>query len=159
MRLLLVLVVVIAICVLLWGSWQWGRRPFYLTVSAVIIGLLILLAGIYHNSAGDQTRMPPDDIRVVITDIRNAESGVRLSGTVANDGELDVAELTLQAQALSCEGGTDTCEVIHQENINLAMFVPAGRSYPFAVASRYPDEDTPVDRWQLRPVDKLVYPE
>jgi hypothetical protein len=39
------------------------------------------------------------------------------------------------------------------------MYLPAGQDYPFAVVSRHPKEDTPVDRWELEAIDKLAYPQ
>ena len=51
MRLLLILTVVIAVSALLWGSWQWGRRPFLLTVSLVFslmcpLGAILFAIGV-----------------------------------------------------------------------------------------------------------------
>ena len=157
MRLLLILTVVIAVSALLWGSWQWGRRPFLLTVSLVLAGLITLGVGVWQDSMHDQVRMAPEGIALALTEIRNSESGVRLSGTVRNDGAQDVAALTLQAQALHCSTQS-SCAVIYQQPITLQMYLPKGSEYQFAVVSRHPKENTPVDRWQLRVVDKLAYP-
>ena len=49
MRLLLVLTVVIAVSALLWGSWQWGRRPFLLIASLVLAGLIVLAVGVWQG--------------------------------------------------------------------------------------------------------------
>ena len=37
MRFLLVLTVTVAVVVLLWGSWQAGRKPFYLVLAGVAL--------------------------------------------------------------------------------------------------------------------------
>jgi hypothetical protein len=71
---------------------------------------------------------------------------------------MNVAAVTLLARALSCPETGSECTVIYQQPIDLQMYVPAGKDYPFAVVSRHPDEDTPVDRWELEAIDKLAYP-
>ena len=91
MRLLLLFAVVIAVIVLLWGSWQWGRRAFLITVVAVVVGLSGLLYGMFRESANDQVLLAPEGLEVAVSDIRQSESGVRLSGTLTNAGELDLA--------------------------------------------------------------------
>ena len=158
MRLLLVLTVIIAVPVLLWGSWQWGRRPFYLVLSLVLAGLLVLGIGVWHGGRDDQVRLPPDGIVVTLKGSLASESGVRLTGNLANRSEMNVAAVTLLARALSCPETGSNCTVIYQQPIDLQMYVPAGKDYPFAVVSRHPDEDTPVDRWELEAIDKLAYP-
>lgn len=158
MRLLLVLTVIIAVTVLLWGSWQWGRRPFYLVLSLVLTGLIVLGVGVWHGGQDDQVRLPPDGIVVTLKESLASESGVRLTGNLANHSEMNVAAVTLQARALSCPETENECTVIYQQPIDLQMYVPAGQDYPFAVVSRHPPEDTPVDRWELDVIDKLAYP-
>ena len=69
-----------------------------------------------------------------------------------------MAALSLQAQALHCPSANE-CQVIYQQPITLQMYLPSGSEYQFAVISRHPEEKTPVDRWQLRVVEKLAYPE
>ena len=158
MRLLLVLTVIIAVAVLLWGSWQWGRRPFYLVLCLVLAGITVLGIGVWHGGRNDQGRLPPDGIQVTLHESLASESGVRLTGNLANHSELNVAAVTLQARALSCPKAETECTVIYQQPIDLQMYVPAGQDYPFAVVSRHPQEDTPVDRWELDVIDKLAYP-
>jgi|19_taG_2_1085344.scaffolds.fasta_scaffold00002_137 hypothetical protein len=158
MRLLLVLTVVIAVSALLWGSWQWGRRPFLLIASLVLAGLIVLAVGVWQGGKDDQVYLPPKGVELALSEIRDSESGVRLSGTVRNEGTQDVAALSLQAQALHCQSAED-CQVIYQQPITLQMYLPRGSEYQFAVVSRHPEEKTRVDRWQLRVVEKLAYPE
>jgi hypothetical protein len=129
-----------------------------LVASLVLAGLVVLTVGVWQGGKNDQVHMAPQGITLALTEIRNSESGVRLSGTVLNEGKQDVAALTLQAQALHCSGPAD-CAVIYQQPITLQMYLPSGNEYQFAVVSRHPEENTPVDRWQLRVVDKLAYPE
>ncbi|MGJ3256801.1 MAG: hypothetical protein ACFE0K_10810 [Alcanivorax sp.] len=159
MRLLLVLTVIIAVTVLLWGSWQWGRRPFYLVLSLVLAGLMVLGIGVWQGGRDDQVRLPPDGIQVTLKESLASESGVRLTGNLANRSEMNVAAVTLQARALSCPQTENGCTVIYQQTIDVQMYLPAGQDYPFAVVSRHPKEDTPVDRWELEAIDKLVYPQ
>ncbi len=157
MRLLLVLTVIIAVAVLLWGSWQWGRRPFYLVLCLVLAGITVLGIGVWQGGRDDQVRLPPDGISVTLDATRTSESGVRLTGNLANNSDYNVAAVTLQARALTCD--TDSqCTVIYQQPIDVQMYVPAGQDYPFAVVSRPPEEKTPVDRWELIVIDKLAYP-
>lgn len=157
MRLLLLFAVVIAVIVLLWGSWQWGRRAFLITVLAVVTGLSALLYGMFQESANDQVLLAPEGLELAVSDIRESESGVRLSGSLTNAGELDLAAVDVQIQALACPTAGE-CRVVYQEQQRLQMYVPAGRQYPFAVVSRHPPDQETVDRWQLRPVARLVYP-
>ena len=159
MRLLLVLTVIIAVTVLLWGSWQWGRRPFYLVLSLVLAGLMVLGIGVWQGGRDDQVRLPPDGIEVTLKEFLASESGVRLTGNLANRSEMNVAAVTLQARALSCPKAKNDCTVIYQQTIDVQMYLPAGQDYPFAVVSRHPKEDTPVDRWELEAIDKLAYPQ
>ena len=77
----------------------------------------------------------------------------------ANRSEMNVAAVTLQARALSCPKAENDCTVIYQQTIDVQMYLPAGQDYPFAVVSRHPKEDTPVDRWELEAIDKLAYPQ
>ncbi len=157
MRLLLVLTVIIAVAVLLWGSWQGGRRPFYLVLCLVLAGITVLGIGVWQGGRDDQVRLPPDGISVTLDATRTSESGVRLTGNLANNSDYNVAAVTLQARALTCD--TDSqCTVIYQQPIDVQMYVPAGQDYPFAVVSRHPEEKTPVDRWELIVIDKLAYP-
>lgn len=158
MRLLLVLTVLIAVTMLLWGSWQWGRRPFYLAVAAVLAGAIALGFGIWYDEQHDQLRLPGDDIALTLTSTHESESGVRLVGTLFNNGPQDVAALTLEAQALDCPELAQ-CQVFYRERLTLQLYLPSGQQYPFAVVSRHPNDSRAVDRWQLQVIDKLAYPE
>ena len=114
MRLLLLFAVVIAVIVLLWGSWQWGRRAFLITVVAVVTGLSALLYGMFQESANDQVLLAPEGLELAVSDIRESESGVRLSGSLTNAGELDLAAVDVQIQALACPTAGE-CRVVYQE--------------------------------------------
>lgn len=157
MRFLLVLTVIVATSVLLWGSWQWGKKPFYLILSLVLAAMIVLSIGLWRSEAEDQVRLPPEGIDVNLADIARSESGVRLSGTISNQGELDVAAVKLQTQALACPAESE-CQVIYQEDHTVHLYLPVGSQYQFAVVSRHPEAPEKVDRWQFRLLSKLAYP-
>ncbi|MDX1804643.1 MAG: hypothetical protein R3292_11220 [Alcanivorax sp.] len=157
MRLLLVLTVIIAVSVLLWGSWQMSRKLFAGVLTAVLIITLLLAAGMWENQRYAQVEMPAEGIALSLTDVGHTESSVTLSGQVANHGKLAVAALNLQAQALRCPV-QQPCEVIYKESIPLQLYLPPGSHYPFTVVSRPPDPSLKADRWQLKVLNMVAYP-
>ena len=74
MRFLLVLTVTVAVVVLLWGSWQAGRKPFYLVLAGVALAGSIFLGAMLLT---DQERRVPTDPETVET---RREVGETLDG-------------------------------------------------------------------------------
>ena len=159
MRLLLVLTVVIAVIALLLASWQWGKRVFAITATVTAVSVVILIYGVLEQGEKDQVTLPPDGVRVEVAETLSSESGVRFTGTIYNDGELDLAGATLRATALKCAQGETDCKPVHQHEELLLIFIPAGRHYAFAMVSRHPDGDVTPDKWKVEPVSRLAYPQ
>ncbi|ARB45861.1 hypothetical protein [Alloalcanivorax xenomutans] len=158
MRYLLVLAVVTAVVVLLWGSWQAGRRPFYLVLAGVGVASAVMLMSFLFT---DQERLVPGDpasVTVTVTGVSQMETGVRVSGEISNRGEHAIAHVLLDTVALSCPPAK-ACETLHEERIPVSIHVPAGGRYPVAVvADRDRGMRTP-DRWELRVREVQVYGE
>ncbi|EKF74043.1 hypothetical protein A11A3_10306 [Alcanivorax hongdengensis A-11-3] len=158
MRLLLVLTVVIAVAVLLWGSWQWGRKVFFAVLAAVVAGAIAIGLGAWYAERTSQVSMPAEDIVITLDDHHRTESGVILSGSVRNDGKLAVASLTLEAAALRC-AQADQCTTVFQQRIPLEVYLPVGSEYPFEVVSRPTAAAKEANKWQVRAVTKMAYPQ
>ncbi len=159
MRLLLVLTVVIAVVALLVASWQRGKRVFLITASVTTVAAIFLIYGIVKPGKHDQITLPPEQIRLEITDIADSESGVRFSGRLFNDSELDLAGVTLRTEALSCEQSLQNCKPIETQEQQLLIFIPTGRDYRFSLVARHPDSETPPDKWDVDVVSRLAYPD
>lgn len=156
MRIVLILVVIAAVATLLWGTWQMGRKVFLPTLVAVLIGLMLLiLAGVFSD---DHQRRPasPDSVTVTVDAVNGTETGYRLSGRIRNRGSRAVAEVWLDAEALSCSG-PPPCKVIYQQRKPVPMHVPAGGAYPLAVFIDKPAAPIHPDRWRLRVTRVEVY--
>ena len=158
MRLLLILTVVIAVIVLLLASWQRGKRVFAITATVTAITVGILTYGVLKPGKHDQVTLPPDGIRVEVEDTATSESGIRFTGTIYNDGDLDLAGVTLEATALECRDETPDCRVIDQQTQLLQLYIPAGRHYAFALVTRYPAGGQTADQWEISAVSRLAYP-
>lgn len=153
MRILLILVVIAAVATLLWGTWQMGRKVFLPTLAAVLLGaVLLIVAGVFSD---DHQRQPasPDSVTVTVDAVHGTETGYRLSGQIRNHGDLAVAEVWLDAQALDCSGQAG-CTVIYRQRKPVSMHVPAGGAYPLAVFIDKPATPIHPDRWRLR-VDRV----
>ncbi len=158
MRLLLILTVVIAVIALLLASWQRGKRVFAITATVTAIAVAILTFGVLKPGKHDQVTLPPDGVRVVVEETVQSESGIRFTGTIHNDGELDLAGVTLQATALECDDEGSDCRIIDQQQEKLLLFIPAGRHYAFAMVARYPAGGQPADKWEIAPLSRIAYP-
>lgn len=156
MRIVLILVVIAAVATLLWGTWQMGRKVFLPTLAAVLVGVVLLvLAGVFSD---DHQRLPasPDSVTVSVSAVHATETGYRLNGQIRNRGPRAVAEVWLDAEALSCSGPS-SCSVIYQQRKPVSMHVPAGGAYPLAVFIDKPTAPIHPDRWRLRVVRVVVY--
>ncbi|MZR61765.1 hypothetical protein [Alcanivorax sp. DP30] len=158
MRLLLILTVIIAVIVLLLASWQRGKRVFAITAVLTAMVLAVLAYGVLKPGKHDQLTLPPDNIRVQVSDTIQSESGIRFSGTVFNGGELDLAGVTLRATAFACTDQGQDCRAIDQQEQLLQLYIPAGRHYAFAMVARHPEGAETVDKWEVTPVSRLAYP-
>ena len=158
MRLLLILTVVIAVIALLVASWQRGRKVFAATAVVTAIAVAILAYGVIKPGKHDQITLPPDGVRVEVEDTVQSESGIRFTGTIYNDGELDLAGVTLRATGYGCDENGLQCAVVDAQEEKLLLFIPAGRHYAFAMVARYPDDNKNADKWEITPVSRLAYP-
>lgn len=158
MRLLLLLTVLIAVITLLLLSWQRSKRVFAVAAASTMAVIAVLAYGVLNPGRHDQVTLSPDDIRIEVTDRVSSESGVRFTGVIFNDSELDLAGVTLQAKALVCpEDGRD-CEVIDQQKQLLQLYIPAGRHYAFALVARHPAGAIRPTRWEVNVLSRLAYP-
>ncbi len=158
MRLLLILTVVIAVIALLMASWQRGKRVFAVTATVTAVAVAILAYGVIKQGKNDQVTLPPEQLRIQVDEPVRSESGVRFTGTLFNDSELDLAGVTLRATALSCPDSQADCVILDQQEDTLLLFIPAGRHYPFAMVTRHPPGNTQADKWEVSPVSRLAYP-
>ncbi|MQX53970.1 hypothetical protein [Alcanivorax sediminis] len=161
MRLLLLLTMLIAVVTLLLASWQRGKRVFAVTATIVAIVSSVVIYGVVNPGKRDQVTLPPEGIRVEVADMVSSESGVRFTGTIFNDSDLDLAGITLQASAFACSNGASgasDCDVIDQQQQLLQLFIPAGRHYSFALVARHPEAGKKPDKWDITPLSKLAYP-
>lgn len=158
MRLLLILTVVIAVIALLLASWQRGRRIFAITATVTAISVAILVYGVLKPGKHDQRTLPPEGVRVQVEETVRSESGIRFTGNIYNDGELNLAGVTLLATAYDCDNDGSNCRVIDKQQEQLLLFIPAGRHYAFAMVTRYPESGETADKWEITPVSRLAYP-
>ena len=156
MRFLLILTVTVAVVVLLWGSWQAGRRPFYLALAGVLVAGTMFGAATLFT---DQERRAPADPETVIAEVsqvHRTETTYRLSGDIANRGEHAVARVQLAVEALRCPPAT-ACEVIHESRETVSMHIPPNGRYPLNLSVARPEPDIQADRWRLRVLRVEVY--
>ncbi|MCU5787214.1 hypothetical protein [Alloalcanivorax marinus] len=156
MRFLLILTVSVAVVVLLWGSWQAGRRPFYLALAGVVVaGTLFALATLFTEQ---ERRVPaaPESVTVNVQSVHGTETTYRLTGDIANRGEYPVARVQLAAEALKCPPAR-ACEVLHEARETVSMHIPPGGRYPLNLSIPRPTPDVQADRWRLRVLRVEVY--
>lgn len=156
MRFLLILTIAVAVVVLLWGSWQAGRRPFYLAVVGVLVaGGLFGVATLFTEQ---ERRAPADPATVIaeVSQVHRTETSYRLTGDIANRGEFAVARVELAVEALRCPPAT-ACEVLYESQQTVSMHIPANGRYPLNLSVARPDPDIQADRWRLRVLGVEVY--
>ena len=124
MRFLLVLTVTVAVVVLLWGSWQAGRKPFYLVLAGVALAGSIFLGAMLLTDQERRVPTDPETVETSISSVHETETTYRLRGEIINRGENAVARTV--AEALSWP----PCEVLYGERMTLSMHIPAGGRYP-----------------------------
>lgn len=156
MRFLLIAVVILAVAVLLRGSWQAGRRPFYLTLSAVTVAALLFIAAWLFTERERQVAVDPSTVQVSIEQVRVTETGFRLVGDVANLGEQAVSGLRVRAQALHCPPAS-ACKVVHQQEVSVLMHIPAGGRYPLSLLVDRPTQPITPDRWRVSVLSVEAY--
>ncbi|HEX5678211.1 MAG TPA: hypothetical protein VFX91_09585 [Alcanivorax sp.] len=149
MRFLLILTVTVAVVVLLWGSWQAGRKPFYLVLSGIAVaGALFLGAMLFTDQ---QRRVPtdPETVETRIDSVHETETTYRLRGEIINNGEHAVARTEVMAEALNCPPAK-ACDVLYGERLTLPMHIPAGGRYPLNLSVPRPPRQIQADRWRAR---------
>jgi hypothetical protein len=156
MRFLLILTVIVAVAVLLRGSWQAGRKPFYLTLAALTVAALIFIGAWLFTEQERRVPADPATVRVSVTRVSATETGFRLTGDIANQGEQAVAKVRLRADALRCQPVT-ACEVVYSQEVPVPMHIPAGGRYPLTVFVDRPDTPIETDRWRLTVLSVAAY--
>ena len=156
MRFLLILTVSVAVVVLLWGSWQAGRRPFYLALAGVMVtGTLFALATLFTEQ---ERRVPaaPETVLASVETVYGTETTYRLVGDITNQGEQPVASVVLSVEALDCPPAK-ACTVLHEARQTVSMHIPAHGRYPLNLSVPRPTPDIQADRWRLRVLRVEVY--
>lgn len=156
MRFLLIVTVSVAVVILLWGSWQAGRRPFYLALAGVVVsGTLFAFATLFTEQ---ERRVPaaPESVIANVQSVHGTETTYRLTGDMANQGEFPVARVQLVAEALHCPPAK-TCEVLYQAPQTVSMHIPPGGRYPLNLSVPRPAPDIQAQRWRLRVLSVEVY--
>tara|TARA_R110001606_G_scaffold347564_1_gene496858 strand:+ start:22400 stop:22990 length:591 start_codon:yes stop_codon:yes gene_type:complete len=156
MRFLLIAIVILAVAVLLRGSWQAGRRPFYLTLGAVVVAALVFIAAWLFTERERQVAADPSTVQVSIEQVRTTETGFRLVGDVANLGEHAVSGLRVRAQALRCPPAS-ACEVLYQQEVPVLMHIPPGGRYPLSLLVDRPAQPISPDRWRVSVLSVNAY--
>lgn len=149
MRFLLILTVIIAVAVLLRGSWQAGRRPFYFTLAAVVVVALLFIGAWLLTDQERHIAADPTTVQVSVKRVRLTETGVRISGDITNQGDNAVANARLRAEALHCPPAT-ACQVIYSRELPLSMHIPPSGRYPLAITVDRPSTPIDADRWRVQ---------
>lgn len=156
MRFLLIVTVSVAVVVLLWGSWQAGRRPFYLALAGVLVGgTLFALATLFTEQ---ERRLPvaPETVTASVEAVHGTETTYRLVGDITNQGDQPVARVLLAAEALRCPPAK-ACDVLHESRQTVSMHIPARGRYPLRLSVQRPEPDIQADRWRLRVIHVEAY--
>ena len=157
-RLLLALTVIIALGVLLWGSWQWGKKPF---ISVLCLALLVLLGalgvGIWHSEQDNLIAMAPEGVELQINSSNPSGRSLRLVGEANNQGAHALSRMMIEARAWQCPQ-QDQCQQVHQQRLPLDMYLPIGARYPFSVLVESPPREVQVDYWDVEIIEVLAYP-
>ncbi len=156
MRFLLILTVTVAVVVLLWGSWQAGRKPFYLVLAGVAVAGAIFLGAMLFTDQERRVPTDPESVETRIDSVHETETTYRLRGEIINNGEHAVARAEVMAEALSCPPAK-ACEVLYGERLTLSMHVPAGGRYPLHLSVPRPARDIQADRWRARVLRAEAY--
>ena len=82
MRFLLVLTVTVAVVVLLWGSWQAGRKPFYLVLAGVALAGSIFLGAMLLTDQERRVPTDPETVETSISSVHETETTYRLRGEI-----------------------------------------------------------------------------
>ena len=149
MRFLLVLTVTVSVVVLLWGSWQAGRKPFYLVLAGVALAGSIFLGAMLLTDQERRVPTDPETVETSISSVHETETTYRLRGEIINRGENAVARTEIMAEALSCPPAK-ACEVLYGERMTLSMHIPAGGRYPLNLSVPRPDREIQAERWRAR---------
>lgn len=156
MRFLLVITVTVAVIVLLWGSWQAGRKPFYLVLAGVAVAGAVFLGAMLLTDRERRVATDPATVETNITSVHETETTYRLRGEIINRGEHAVARTEVMAEALSCPPAK-ACEVIYGERLTVPMHIPAGGRYPLNLSVPRPARDIQADRWRARVLTVEAY--
>lgn len=129
-RILLVLVAVLAAGVALWSSWRVDRRLFaaLAVVAAAVVGGLVYQ--LFDVREDEWEPLPADQVRLELDGQHVTESGVRLTGTLDNQGNRPVGRVETRVQVADCSG-EPPCRVIAEAPFDLRLQVPPRKSYPF----------------------------
>ena len=147
-RILLVLVTLAASGVLLWSSWRFDRRLFA-ALAVVFAGVLTALVLQLLDTRKDEWHpLPADQVRLNLKEQHVTESGVRLSGTLENQGDQPVGRIQARIQVADCSGDED-CQVLAEAPMDLRLQVPPRKTYPFTDVIRMTVSKAAEDRrWQ-----------
>lgn len=129
-RILLVLAVGLAAGVVLWSSWRVDRRLFaaLAVVAAVVMGALLFQ--LFDVREDEWEPLPADQVRLTLDSQNVTESGVRLTGTLENQGDRPVARVSSRVQVVDC-GDEPPCRVLAEAPFDLRLQVPPRKAYPF----------------------------
>lgn len=158
MRVLLVIVVLAASAVLLWGTWQMGRRYFYPTLAAIVLAVLVWGGASLITDSERLQAAPVSTASVTVRSVHQTETGYRFATRIGNLSERPIAGVRLQVQALHCAGAAyHACEVIYHQQRTIPVHVPVGGDYPLAVMIDKPRSPIRPDRWHIEVLHVQVY--
>ena len=130
-RILLLLVAGVAMGVVLWSSWRVDRRLFTGLALAAGVAMAALVLQLFDTGEGDWEPLPANQVRLTLDDQNVTESGVRVSGSLENDGNRPVGRVTARVQVVEC-GQEPPCRVLAEAPFDLRLQVPPRKSYPFS---------------------------
>jgi len=156
MRFLLISTVTVAVVVLLWGSWQAGRRPFYLVLAGVAVAGTVFAAAMLFTDQERRVPADPETVTVSVDSVHETETSYRLRGEIINRGEHAVARATVMAEALHCPPAK-ACEVLYGERLTISMHIPAAGRYPLNLSVPRPPRTLNAERWQVRVLQVETY--
>jgi hypothetical protein len=149
-RILLIIAAIVAASVLLWSSWRLNRRLFALVATCLGVGLAIWVVAILNNQQSDWVSLATETVSLSLNERHATESGVRITGSLTNNGDTAVAMVLGHVRVLDCQPDTDNCREVTSAPLELRMHVPAGTRYPFTTMVRLEQPGEYADeRWLL----------
>lgn len=161
-KLLLALTILIALGVLLWGSWQWGKKPFVSVLSMATLALLVVVAiGIWHSEQDNLIRMSaPEGVTLSLNEHRASGRSIRLMGHATNHSERAISRFNVVVTALQCadDGAENRCEPVSSQTLPLDLYLPTDATYPFSLLVTPPARPARADKWTIAIDEVLAFP-